>query len=111
MALFASVSSTGFLHFITRPYVVALREVPQEGSSNSNNSGSASGPRQLEAERYTLTGKVEKTQFNEADIERLTVRTHPFANFRAKNNLYYVFEKMCEDQQLLDTLRKAPVKK
>lgn len=105
MALFASVSSTGFLHFITRPYVTTLREAPQEGGS------SASGPRQLEAERYTLTGKVEKTQFNEADIERVTVRTHPFANFRAKNNLYYVFEKMCEDQQLLDTLRKAPVKK
>lgn len=105
MALFASVSSTGFLHYITRPYIVTLKELAQESGSANTTS------RILEAERYTITGKVMKTQFSEADMERVTVRTHPFANFRADNNLYYVFEKMCEDQQLLKALANAPVKK
>jgi len=70
------VSTTGLLHMITSPYVISLRRLADKS---------------FEAETPLLTGGVQVTRFNAADVQ---ISTSPFSTFTAKGRSFFIHKEL-----------------
>lgn len=96
-AVVMSVGSTIFLKAMSYPYVTKLEEAPSSTPED----------RKLVAYRLGIFGNTYSTEFRLADVESVKVSDHPFASFRVKNDCFFVFEKMIEnDEAVKNALRR-----
>jgi len=91
-AFLTSVSSTLMLQYCSKPYILSLEEVVSKEISPTD--------RQFIATTLTFFGASKKTTFNLSQVERLTSKIHPFATFKVKDDLFFVFGGNVSDIEL-----------
>jgi len=89
-ALFTSLSSTLFLQAITHPYVFQLHELIEERSEDTNEVKEKL--RRFRASRLNVFGNATFCEFEISEAEKIAASVHPFATFKVKNKLHYVFD-------------------
>jgi hypothetical protein len=87
-AFATSFSSTIFLHFLTSPYVISMKEI--DGGSKS------AGNPSFICQRANMLGALVETEFSLEDCTKVTGSIHPFASFsvdggEGKASYYYVY--------------------
>jgi len=105
-AFMTSSTSTAFLHYITGPYVLEMKEFTKENKMED---------RFFEVSRVNLFGNSYHTSFKLSSIEKVNPTQHPFASFEAidfdprrkdsekgkgKKSYYYVFGEDLSDKSL-----------
>ena len=84
-ALFTSMSSTLFLQAITHPYVFQLHELRDETIDDKEKR------RKFLASRLNVFGNSTFCEFEISEAEKIAASVHPFATFKVKDKLHYVF--------------------
>lgn len=98
-AVFASLASTAILQAITFPYVTNLWLLP--GSSKAGSGDTPADPR-FRATTLNLLGNPVTKQFSLSEMDKIKVTSHPYANFRAGHDYYYVRTAGIEPKALRD---------
>lgn len=86
-ALFTSLSSTAFLHLVTKPYCASLTVV---------STGTSDEDRLFRATRVNIFGNIEVTEFTLKEATRIT-GGHPFASVQIKGQYFYIFGGKIDD--------------
>ena len=114
-ALVTSLSSTLFLHMVTHPYVVSLKELYLENpNKNVDSNGTEieknmqvqsreSSDRQLTVTRINVMGMFEETKFNLSEASRNQL-SNPFASVKIQNKHFYIFGGNISDEQVRKAL-------
>ena len=89
-ALFTSLSSTAFLHLVTRPYCVSLVRLPPPH-------GTATTDPVFRATRVNLFGNLDTTEFTMKDAVKISSGGHPFASVNIKSQNFYIFGGKIDD--------------
>jgi hypothetical protein len=91
-AVFASLASTAILHAITFPYVTNLWLLPPADDKGKEGADSAPSESDLRFRATTLNllGNPVTKQFSLSEMEKIKVTSHPYANFRAGKDFFYV---------------------
>jgi hypothetical protein len=89
VAISASLGSTAVLHGITFPYVVKLEATILDD-----------GALRFMATRLNLLGKPRFNEFSLDDIQKIKVSQHPYANFQAKGEYFYVRHQSIDQEEL-----------
>ena len=89
VAISASLGSTAVLHAITFPYVVKLEaKILDDGALR------------FMATRLNLIGKPRTTEFGLDDMQKIKVSQHPYANFKANGEYFYVRHQSIQQEEL-----------
>ena len=100
-AFVTSVSSTLLIQYCTMPYIISLEELKTDPMTTD---------RSFVATRLTMFGSPLITQFKLSEVERITSTIHPFATFRVRNNMFFVFGSNIADPALRSALTSSPIK-
>ena len=95
-AFFTSVSSTLMLQYCSRPYILSLDEV--------KSSDVPAEDRKFIATTLNFIGVPQTTEFLLSQVEKLNSRIHPFATFKVKDHIFFVFGGNIADIELRNKL-------
>ena len=101
-ALFTSLSSTAFLHLVTRPYCVSLARLPPPAPAPGGTAATADPA--FRATRVNLFGNLDATDFTMKDAVKVTSGGHPFASVNIKGQNFYIFGGKLDDTLMKRTL-------